>query len=440
MAVDMTRGVIWKQLLVYSIPILLGELFQQFYNVADTIIVGNWVGDTAMAAVGGTSTVTKIMVGFFNGISIGCTVVVARCFGAKDEQKLKRSMQTIVCLSVIIGVMLSVIGVIITRPVLNLLSTPDDVMPFALRYLRIYFAGLLGTVLYNTVTGILRAVGNVRLPFMALIFSSIMNVALDIIFVVGLNTDVAGAAAATIISQLISASLCLLVLLRTYRGIKLGFSKELFDTAAMKDVISIGVPTGVQKMLTALSNVVVLSYVNYFGSASLAGWVVYTKVNHFIVVILQSVGSSITTFVSQNIGAKQYNRARQGVTFAFWACLVLTVISSVFIRIFHQPIIKLFGSDTEMQQYAALFLSNLILLQLFHVMQPIFAAALRGFGEAAKATAIMLSCLIVVRQIYLWVITKFINTPLVVGIAFPLGWTLSGILLMILYYKKCKTA
>ena len=437
-SVDMAEGVIWRQLYLYALPILLGELFQQFYNMADTIVVGNWVSADAMAAVGGTSSVTKVLIGFFNGVSVGCTVVVAQCFGAKNREKLRQSVHTILSLSVGFGILLSAVGILITPPVLRLLETPQEVFPLAVLYLRVYFAGMLGLILYNTITGILRATGNVRLPFLALLLSSAINIALDLLFVIRFSWGVVGVAVATILAQVISALCCLYALTQGGEESLFQLGQSKFDVSVAKEVLVIGVPTGVQKMLTALSNVVVLSYINFFGNASLAGWVVYTKVNHFIVVALQSIGTSITTFVSQNVGAGQYRRAEKGVSVGFWSALALTVLLSVLILLFHCPIAELFGVDSEMQYYASLYLSGLILLQVFHVPQSIYYAALRGFGEAAKTTAVMLFCLIVVRQIYLFAITQHINTPLIVGLSFPLGWLLSGVSLLALYRMKIR--
>lgn len=437
-SVDMAEGVIWRQLYLYALPILLGELFQQFYNMADTIVVGNWVSADAMAAVGGTSSVTKVLIGFFNGVSVGCTVVVAQCFGAKNREKLRQSVHTILSLSVGFGILLSAVGILITPPVLRLLETPQEVFPLAVLYLRVYFAGMLGLILYNTITGILRAVGNVRLPFLALLLSSAINIVLDLLFVIRFSWGVVGVAVATILAQVISALCCLYALTQGGEESLFQLGQSKFDVSVAKEVLVIGVPTGVQKMLTALSNVVVLSYINFFGNASLAGWVVYTKVNHFIVVALQSIGTSITTFVSQNVGAGQYRRAEKGVSVGFWSALALTVLLSVLILLFHRPIAELFGADPEMQYYASLYLSGLILLQVFHVPQSIYSAALRGFGEAAKTTAVMLFCLIVVRQIYLFSITQHINTPLIVGFSFPLGWLLSGVSLLALYRMKIR--
>lgn len=433
--VDMTQGGIFRQLMVYSIPILLSELFQQLYNTVDSVILGNFVSAQAMAAAGGTSSVTKMLVGFSAGVSIGCTVVVARYFGEKNEEKLRRSVSTMILLMAALGVLLATAGLLVTRPVLQVLSTPGDILPMAEDYLRIYFLGLPGLVLYNTFTGILRAVGDTRRPFYFLVLSSLLNVALDIVLAVQLDMGVSGAALATILSQALAAVLCLVILLRTQEAYRFRIQERLFDREIMRTVLRMGIPIGFQKTLTSFSNVIVLSYINFFGDACLAGWVVYTKVNHFVVVGLQSVGTSVTTFVSQNLGAGQYRRAQTGVRYAYWSSLLFAAAASLLILVFCRPIARLFGDDASTLSYAQLFLSHLIMLQMVHAAQSIYAGAMRGMGYAASSTVIMLTCLIGIRQLYLFCVTQIINTPVVVGLAFPLGWLAAGTVLYLFYRR-----
>lgn len=430
--IDMTTGSIWKQMTVYMVPILFGELLQQLYNTIDTVVLGNFAGDIAMAAVGGTSNIIKAMVGFFNGVSIGCTVVVARYFGAKDPEKLQQSIHSIIYLTFTLGTLLSVVGVFFAPYMLRLLSMPDTTMPLALTYIRIYFAGMLGTILYNTVTGIFRAVGNVKLPVYTLFLSSVLNIVLDLVFVICFRWDVAGVAIATIIAQSLAAIVCLVILVRSPDEYRLRFDVA-FNWEITRQVLRIGVPTGIQKTLTSLSNAVVLSYINFFGDASLAGWVVYNKVNFFIITGLQSMGASITTFVSQNVGAKNYQRARKGVIFGFWGSVLFACCMSLAIMTFREQIIRAFGQDADMFAYATTYIMLLIPLQPLHVPHSAFSAALRGFGETTKATSLMLLGLIVFRQTYLSIITQFINTPKVIALAFPIGWLSSGVMLFVLY-------
>lgn len=433
--IDMTSGSIWKKLVAFSIPILLGELFQQLYNTVDTLILGNFASATEMAAVGGTSNVINVLIGFFNGISIGCTVVVARCYGAKDTEKLRQAVHTVVLLAVGLGIILGVIGIFISGPVLSLLDLSDAIMPYALTYVRIYFAGLLSIILYNIVTGILRAVGNVRLPLVALVLSAVLNVLLDLLFVIKLKKGVAGVAIATILSQATAALMCFVVLSLSKADYRFRFRDTTFNFEIAGQVLAIGIPTGVQKMLTSLSNVLVLSYITPFGDASLAGWVVYTKVSRFVILGLQSIGSSVTTFVSQNLGAGHIERIRRGVRIGLLESIILTVLLSLMIMVFRRPIAMLFGHDEQMLACADVYLCTIVPLLFLHVPHSLFSAALRSLKKATTATVLMISGLVVIRQIYLMLITKLINTPQVVSLSFPVGWIASGGMLLICYFS-----
>lgn len=437
--IDMTRGPIKSQLIAYAIPILLGELFQQLYNTVDAIILGNFVGDGAMAAVGATDSMIKMLVGFFNGVSTGCTVVVARSFGKKDAVLLRQSVHTIIYLSFGVGVILSILGIAFTGPLLRILATPANILPLAARYVRIYFTGLLGLVIYNTGTGILRAVGDTRRPFFFLLFSSLLNLSLDLFFVLVFSWGVSGVAYATVLSQTVAAGLCLALLHRSRDVYRFRFLDGGIRGEIILEVLWIGIPTGIQKTLTSFSNVIVLSHINFFGEACLAGWVVYTKISHFLVVGLQSIGSSVTTFVSQNIGARQHERAVVGVRTAVLLSFGFTAFISTAVRFFALPLAQLFGDDSGMLKYAELFLTNLILFQVVHVPASLYSAALRGMGRANSATIFMLLGLIGARQLYLTIMTAVYNTPLSVGFSFPVGWMAAGIMLYSFYRRTLRT-
>jgi putative MATE family efflux protein len=434
----MTEGIISKQLLMYALPLLAGELFQQFYNIVDAMILGNYVSPQAMAAVGATSSITKMLVGFFNGISIGCTVIVARHFGAGESENLKISIHTIVYMMAALGVFLGVAGFLITSPILKLLSTPPEILTMATDYVKVYFLGLPGLIMYNTFTGILRAVGDSRRPFYFLLFSSALNILLDFLLAVFWGWGVIGVAMATVLSQAFSALLCLRVLTNTQEVYRFRFREARIHPEIIRQVFKQGVPTGLQKTLTSFSNVIVLSYINFFGESCLAGWVIYTRICDFLIVAMQSIGSSVTTFVSQNLGAQQYRRARDGIRFACRSSLLFTTAASVSIFCFRASLARLFGNDPQVLCYADLFIGHLILLQAVQTVLCIYAGALRGMGFASAATLIMLVGLIGARQLYLSVITRFIRTPVLTGLAFPVGWLVSGLLLYIFYRKKQK--
>lgn len=424
---------------MYSIPLLLGEIFQQLYNTIDIIILGNYVNVDAMAAVAATDTVIKLLIGFFNGISVGSTVIVAFYFGKKDDRKLNQSIHTIIYFSFYVGLALSAIGLIITKPVLNLLRIPVELMPMSTTYIKIYFMGLLGLVLYNTVTGIFRALGDVRRPFYFLLLSSVLNIVLDLIFVVKFKWGVAGVAYATIIAQAISALLCLILLFKYTEGFSFSPKLSGVNKFIIRRVLQVGLPIGLQRSIISFSNIIVLSYINFFGASCLAGWVVYNKLYQFITTGVQSIGSTVTVFVSQNEGAKKTERAHKGVVTSFLIAIIFTLCLSLFIFVFNDEIIHLFGSDTDMHLYAKLFINSFIMLQILHTPQSIYSGALRGKRKSGITTMLTIFGLVVFRQFYLMVITNFYNTPLIVGASFPVGWTVTGLLLFI-YYNKVMQA
>ncbi|NLN49557.1 MAG: MATE family efflux transporter [Clostridiales bacterium] len=350
--IDMTQGVVWKQLIVYSIPLLLGEIFQQLYNTIDIVILGNYVNVDAMAAVAATDTVIKLLIGFFNGISVGSTVIVAFYFGKKDNRKLNQSIHTIIYFSFYVGLALSVIGLLITKPVLHLLRIPEELAPLSSTYIKIYFMGLLGLVLYNTVTGIFRALGDVRRPFYFLLLSSVLNIVLDLLFVIKFKWGVAGVAYATIIAQALSALLCLILLFKNTDGFSFSAKYSGINKSIIRRVLQVGLPIGLQRSIISFSNIIVLSYINFFGASCLAGWVVYNKLYQFITTGVQSIGSTVTVFVSQNEVAKKTERAHKGVVTAFMIAVIFTLCLSLIILVFNDEIILLFGDDTDMHLYA----------------------------------------------------------------------------------------
>lgn len=435
--IDMTKGDVLTQLVLFAVPVLIGEVFQQSYSIVDSAILGHYVGDSALAAVGAAESIIRLLVGFFNGISLGCTIVVGRCFGQKNYTTLQQAVHTIVYMSFALGLLLSAIGILITDWALALISTPEEVLPLAREYLRIYFAGMSGLVLYNTISGILRAVGDSLHPLYFLIFSSALNIGLDVLFVAQWHWGIAGGAWATILSQYISAVACLCMLMRTDQPWCFRF-KGVLDRRSAAQVFQTGIPVGLQKSITSLSNVIVLSYIADFGEENMAGWVVYTKISHVLVVMSQSLSSAETTFISQNLGAGQHKRAAQGVTVTLLTSIVQSVILSCLILFFQEPITCIFGTGTGMLSCARQYLQYLIFFQVCHAFMGVYVSALRGIGKAATGTVLMILGLVTARQIYLILITPIVNTPFSIGFAYPLGWIISGLLVWsaYLYYTK----
>ncbi|MBQ6703771.1 MAG: MATE family efflux transporter [Clostridia bacterium] len=434
-SMDMTEGVIWKLLLRFAVPLMLSELVQTLYSMVDSVIVGRFCGTEALAAVGATGNVVKMLVGFFTGISVGYTVVVGQNFGKKDEQGVKDSVHTIVSLSLLLGIVLTIVGVLITDPILRMLDTPADVFSLAAIYVRTYFMGIIGLVMYNTAAGILRAVGDSANPAKFLLISSVLNVVLDLVLVIWIPMGVRGVALATVISQLVSAVLAFRVLLAADGPYRVNPKELILRKGILAKIFSNGLPIGLQKFLTSFSNVIVISYMSPFGSTCLAGWAIYTKLHHLTMIMLQSIGSAETTFVSQNVGKGDYGRVRSCVRVASAMSVIALAVVGVLLYIFVPSVAGVWGDDAEVIAYAVMFVRTILTLEITHAFNQVFAGALRGMGKAAVSTLAMIAGLVCGRQIYLYFITKVIYTPQVVGIAYPVGWLSAGILLFIVYKR-----
>lgn len=437
-SMDMTEGVIWKLLLRFAVPLMLSELVQTLYGMVDSVIVGRFCGTEALAAVGATGNVVKMLVGFFTGISVGYTVVVGQNFGKKDEQGVKDSVHTIVSISLILGLVLTIVGVLITNPILRMLDTPEDVFSLAAIYVRTYFMGIMGLVLYNTAAGILRAVGDSANPAKFLLISSVLNVVLDLVLVIWIPMGVRGVALATVISQLVSAVLAFGVLLKADGPYRVNPKELIVRKGILTKIFSNGLPIGLQKFLTSFSNVIVISYMSPFGSTCLAGWAIYTKLHHLTMIMLQSIGSAETTFVSQNVGSGNYGRVRSCVRVASVMSVIALAAVGVLLYIFVPSVAGVWGDDADVIAYAVMFVRTILTLEVTHAFNQVLAGALRGMGKAAASTLVMIAGLVGGRQIYLYFITKVIYTPQIVGIAYPVGWLSAGILLFIVYKRAIK--
>lgn len=432
---DMTTGSIWKLLLSFSIPLLIGNLFQQLYNTVDSLVVGNFVGTEALAAVGSTTCIINTMVMFFTGTSIGATVVISRHYGAHDDRKLHLAVETTMMVTFIASILFTGIGVLFTPFMLRFMSTPEDVLPSASEYLRIYFSGISGLLIYNMGSAVLRAVGDTRRPLLFLCFSSILNTVLDLIFVIVFDLGIAGVAYATILSQFISAALVLVVLTLDGGSYHLVWQDLRIDRPTFRQILSIGLPAGFQQSLTSFSNVYVQSYVNYFGSACMAGWSCYTKIDQFIFLPLQSMNQAATTFVSQNIGAQDIKRAKRGSRTAFYMSTAITIAISAILWFTAGQFVSLFNQDPSVISYGVLFIHTNSTLTFTCCATQIFSGSLRGAGDSKTPMLVMLFSYVLFRQIYLYVITQFINTPAVVGFGYPLGWIVCSLLTSYFYFR-----
>lgn len=434
---DMTSGSIVKQIILFSLPLMLGNVFQMLYNTVDSIVVGNFVGKQALAAVGSTTMIVNMMVFFFNGFSAGAGVVISNYFGARDMKKLHIAVETTMAATFTLSLLFTVGGVACVKPMLRFMSTPEDVFEEATTYLVIYIGGISGLLIYNMGSGILRAVGDTTRPLYFLVLTSIMNIVLDLFFVLSLHMGIEGVAYATIISQFVSAGLTLLLLSRAQDIYQLTWHDLRIELKTLRQIFAVGLPAGIQSIITAFSNVFVQSYVNFFGSGCMAGWASYNKLDQFVMLPMQSAAMASTTFVSQNIGAGKKKRADQGTVACVLLTLAVTGVIVASLYIFAAPAVGLFTKDAEVVSFGELFIHANIFFMLCNCVNHVLAGALRGRGDSKGPMLIMIGCFVGVRQTYLYVITHFVaNTPLLVGLGYPVGWTTCCIVEVTYYFLR----
>ena len=434
-AIRMTEGSIFKCLLYFALPLMVGNFFQQLYNTVDSIIVGNFVGKEALAAIGSVDSIINTYIGFFVGLSAGAGVVISQYFGAANDEDVHKAVHTTIAMTLILAIGTTIISLFTTDIFLKISRVPSDVWTEAETYLGIYFMGLVGLLIYNMGSGILRAVGDSKHPLYFLIFSAISNTILDIIFVAKLRLGVAGAAYATIISQAFSALLVLYTLVRSKECYRIIFSKIKIYPKHLKQIFRVGLPTALQMMVTAFSNVFVQSYINSFGSAAMAGYSSYNKIDKVCILPLQSIGLAITTFIGQNVGAGKKERAIQGVKISTRMNVITAIALITVLWIFAPNLVYVFNQDKKVIEFGTMFLRTMSPFFLCIAYNQIHNGALKGAGNTKIPMIIMMSCFIVFRQIYLFVISRLINSPISIALGYPLGWLLCTIILSI-YYKK----
>ena len=428
---DMTEGTIWKHLIKFAFPLFIGNIFQQLYNTVDSIVVGNFVGADALGAVTSTVPIVLTLIGAFIGMSMGASVVISQYFGAKDIENLRKSTHTAVVATVFLSLVVSAIGYYLTPSLLRMMNTPESVFKEAVVYLQIFSLGLGGLMLYNMGSAILRAIGDSKRPLYYLIFASILNIILDLLFVIKFNSGVAGVAYATILAQFISGLAIFTRLFRSHECHSLTWHEMKINFEILKRIIKIGFPAGLQMALTSFSNVFVQSYINSYGAAATAGWGIYVRVDAFVTLSTQSMSMAITTFVGQNAGAKRPDRIRQGL----WECKKISLsISVTLITILYisAPFIaSLFNRDAQVLHYGVLFLRLNSIFDPFNVLNQTHAGALRGVGDSRTPMLIMLSSFVFLRQIYLFIISRITNSVSFIAFGYPVGWIICCFLILL---------
>ena len=436
MDLDMTEGNIWTHMIRFSVPMAVGLLFQQLYNTVDTLVVGQFVGQQAQAAVGSTGPIINTIVGFCAGLATGASVVISQRYGAHDREGLGKAVHTTVALTFLVSLIATAVGQLIIDPMLRFMQTPEDVMPESGRYLSIYFAGISGILFYNLGSGILRAVGDSKRPLIFLIISALLNTVLDLLFVLAFGMGVDGVAYATVLSQILSALLILFTLTKEKGDYGIRWRKIRIDRASLRIILKLGLPSSIQAAITSFSNVFVQSYINAFGSACMAGYGVYGKIDAFALIPVQSISMSSTTFVGQNWGAEQPTRAREGVRTATVMSLVSTAVLGLAVFLLARPLMGFFSPEEEVIEYGIRFIRIVTPFYIAICFNQIYAGALRGVGDATMPTVIMLASFVVFRQIYL-AVTKALGAGFIaVALAYPVGWILCSTLLLIRYSRS----
>lgn len=431
----MTEGKISKKLILFAMPIFLGNLFQQLYNVADSLVVGNVLGKDALAAVTSSGSLIFLITGFLNGIFVGAGVIISRYLGSKDDKKLKIAVHTAVAFGLITGIIVTAVGVGLSPLMLKMMGTPDDVLPNSIIYFRLYFAGGIAISMYNTCVGIFQAVGDSKHPLYYLIASAITNVVLDIIFVAIFDWGIAGAAMATTISQFLSAILSFSKLMRVDGIYRVQIKQIRINRRMLASILKLGIPTGIQNSVIGFANVIVQSNINKFGSVAMAGCGSYSKLEGFAFLPITSFSVALTTFISQNLGARKYDRVKKGALFGIITGVLLAEAVGVILWIFAPNLILIFNSQPDVIKYGVMQTRTEALFYCLLSLSHCLAGILRGAGKSTVPMIVMLVCWCAIRITYITIMVAAIPDIRVIFWAYPLTWFLSSVI-FIIYYNK----
>lgn len=432
---SLTEGSIWKSMLLFALPVFLSNLFQQLYNTFDAWCVGNYIGDNALAAVSSSGSLIFMLVSFFNGVAMGAGVIIARAYGAKDYESLQKTIHTAVAFGLVTGIVLTFAGVILTPTILTLMGTPEEVLPESIEYFRYYFLGAIFIVMYNIFVGILHAVGDSKHPLYYLIFSTFVNIILDMLFVAGFGLGVGSAAVATTLSQGISALLCFLLLVRTNTCYRLEIKKIRFHKKSLVDILRYGLPSGVQNSVIAIANVFVQANINTFGKAAMAGCGSYSKLEGFAFLPVTCFTQALSTFVGQNLGAKKYSRVKKGVAFGVLCSCFMAEIIGLASYIFAPDLIGFFTDSAAAVSLGAQHMRTICLFYFLLAFSHCIAGVMRGAGKATVPMYTMLACWCLIRVSYIYLALGFANKLTTVSWAYPITWTLSSIIFLVYFLK-----
>ena len=432
---QITEGVIWKQLLIFFFPILLGTLFQQLYNTVDTIIVGRAVGTGALAAVGATTALVNLFSGFFIGLSSGVTVIVSQAYGARDREGVSRSLHTGMALALLLGLMVMAVGIFTGPAILRWTQVPESCYRDAVTYVQIYFTGSLAFMIYNMGSGILRAFGDSLRPTLFLIAASVVNIVLDIVFVVYLHMGIAGAAWATVISQVVSALLVLASMMAQPEFTRLHFKKLRIHMGLIRSILVIGIPAGLQFITYDLSNILVQSGVNSFGEVTIAAWTAYQKTDAITWIIVNSCGLAVTTFVGQNFGAQKYRRVRQSVWISMAMSTAMVLTCSLTILFLRRPILGIYTSDREVIETGAWVMLMILPINFIFMPTEVFAGAMRGTGYTIVPTVITACCVCLFWILWVTFLVPQVHTIPILAAVYPISW-FAALIFFTLEYRR----
>lgn len=431
----MTEGSIWKKILFFSIPLILGNLFQQLYNTVDSIIVGNYIGSEALAAVGSSGSLINLLIGFCIGASAGAGVVIAQFYGAQDREGVRKAVHTTIAIAIAAGAVLTVVGIVATPILLKAMGTPQEVFDQASIYLKVYFGGILFSVVYNMSAGILNAVGNSKRSLVYLMIAATSNIFLDLLFVVVLKMGIVGAAIATDISQLLSCIFIILFLVRSEDVYRVKLKDIRCYDNLLGKILKIGLPTGVQNIVISLSNVIVQSSVNSFGAVAMAGFAAYIKVDGFNILPVLSFSMAATTFVGQNVGAGRLDRVKKGMYVSVAMGIIYTVCTGILLLAFAPQVIGVFTQNGKVVEYGVYIMKFFCpvywMLGILHIL----AGTIRGTGKTMQAMVVFLFSLCIFRVLWIWGAMSLSHKIGGVMLGYPLSW-LVGLVMILIYVWK----
>lgn len=423
----MTEGNIIREIIVFSIPLLIGNLFQQLYNTVDSIVVGNFIGKEALAAVGSSNSLINLIVGLFVGISTGASVVISQYYGAKNKENIHKAVHTAMAVTLIGGVILIALGVLLSPTILQLMGTPEEVMKESVVYLRIFFWGSLFSAIYNMGAGILRGVGDSRRPLYFLCISSVVNIVLDLLFVIVFHMGVAGVAYATITAQGVSALLVLLTLTRDDDIYKLTWKDIKIHGRFLRQILTMGIPSGLQSAIISFSNVIVQSNINAFGADAIAGFSSYIKIDGFVMLPIMSFGMAAMTFTGQNLGAKKYDRVKKGA----WKTLLLsvgyTLTATVLVLCFASQLLRIFSQDPVVNSYGRQVMYINMPAYILLAITQVLAGVFRGAGRSISAMVMMVSNMVGVRLLWIWIAGAIVPSFTTVMLGYGVSWATAAL-------------